>query len=125
MAPGAVLGRRLRRRFFPPLKLIRANLTPPKCGNSLRTEPPARRGANFAWRVPERPDRIGGLINELEKAHIYIERLNEETKLQKAALAGKDRRLAQMDTHLARFDAMERRIAQLEASLANSPRADD
>jgi hypothetical protein len=27
-------------------------------------------------------DKIGGLINELEKAHVYIERLNEMVKAQ-------------------------------------------
>jgi hypothetical protein len=51
-------------------------------------------------------EKVGGLINELEKAHIYIERLNEEAKLQKAALADKDQRLAELEGRLFRLEAL-------------------
>ena len=44
--------------------------------------------------------KIGGLINELEKAHIYIERLHERFQ--------QERR---------RDDALEARLARLEALL--------
>jgi hypothetical protein len=55
------------------------------------------------------------MLNELEKAHIYIDRLNEKAKEQKAALAEKDQRLAEV----------EQRLARLETLLAARPRADD
>jgi hypothetical protein len=51
-------------------------------------------------------EKVGGLINELEKAHIYIERLNEKDKQQQAALDEKDRRLAEMEKRMARFEAL-------------------
>jgi hypothetical protein len=51
-------------------------------------------------------EKVGGLISELEKAHIYVERLNEEVKLHKAALAEKDLRLAEMEKRMARFEAL-------------------
>jgi hypothetical protein len=51
-------------------------------------------------------EKVGGLINELEKAHIYIERLNEEAKLQKAALADKGQRLAELEGRLFRLEAL-------------------
>jgi hypothetical protein len=66
-------------------------------------------------------DKIGGLINELEKAHIYIERLNEETKRQRAgfeaASAEKDRRLAELEQRVAEIAALVRRSAASEASV--------
>jgi hypothetical protein len=51
-------------------------------------------------------DKIGGLINELEKAHIYIERLNEDAKQQKAVLADKGQRLAELEGRLFRLEAL-------------------
>jgi hypothetical protein len=46
-------------------------------------------------------EKVGGLINELEKAHIYIERLHEEAKQQKAELAATQERLARIEALLA------------------------
>lgn len=46
-------------------------------------------------------EKVGGLINELEKAHIYIERLHEEAKQQKAELAVTQERLARIEALLA------------------------
>jgi DNA repair exonuclease SbcCD ATPase subunit len=81
-------------------------------------------------------DKIGGLINELEKAHVYIERLNEENKeqkaLQTAALAERDRRLAELEsrlvetqTRLAGMSALEERLARMETLLTARAGADD
>jgi flagellar biosynthesis chaperone FliJ len=73
-----------------------------------------------------------GILEEMEKAHIYIERLNEEAKQQKATLANKDRRLADLEsrltetqTRLAGITALEERLARMEALLAAGARADD
>jgi hypothetical protein len=67
-------------------------------------------------------EKVGGLINEVEKAHIYIERLNEEAKQQKAALqaeiASKDQKLAELEHRLAGTTAVEERVARLERLLA-------
>jgi hypothetical protein len=81
-------------------------------------------------------EKIGGLINELEKAHVYIERLNEENKeqkaLQTAALAERDRRLAELEsrlvetqTRLAGMSALEERLARMETLLTARAGADD
>jgi hypothetical protein len=74
-------------------------------------------------------EKLGGLINELEKAHIYIERLNQEAKQQKAILqaviAGKDQKLAELEHRLAEMTAIDERVARLEKLLAAQPRAND
>ena len=49
-------------------------------------------------------EKTGGMLNELEKAHIYIEQLN-------ARLNNKEKEL---DTIKAKFDNMEQRLAKLE-----------
>jgi hypothetical protein len=66
-------------------------------------------------------EKVGGLINELEKAHIYIERLNEHDKRQRSELAEKDRRLAELEQRVAGMTAVEERLAQIEALLAARP----
>ena len=43
-------------------------------------------------------EKVGGLINELEKAHIYIERLNEQAK-------DKDQRIGELEQRLTRLEA--------------------
>lgn len=52
-------------------------------------------------------EKVGGILNELEKAHIYIERLNEEVKQQKAALAAKDAELKELMSRVARLESHE------------------
>jgi hypothetical protein len=66
-------------------------------------------------------EKVGGLINELEKAHIYIERLNEKGRQQKAALAEKDQRLAEVERRLA---GITERLARMESLVAGRTGAD-
>jgi hypothetical protein len=67
-------------------------------------------------------DKIGGLINELEKAHVYIERLNEMVKAQQAAIALERRELARLESELTvqaqRNDRLEAPLGQVEALLS-------
>ena len=53
---------------------------------------PTPEGKPLSFNVQQ---RHFGMLNELEKAHIYIERLNDEAKRQNAALAEKGRYLAE------------------------------
>lgn len=67
-------------------------------------------------------EKVGGILNELEKAHIYIERLNESLRDAKAE-AAEQRRLAEEKS--ARLAAVEDRLARLEALLIARPGSDD
>jgi hypothetical protein len=50
--------------------------------------------------------KIGGMLNELELAHIYIEQLHKQVSIQKALIATYEARL---DSYEARMKAVEER----------------
>ena len=45
-------------------------------------------------------EKMGGMLNELEKAHIYIEQLNEALKVKSAELESVKKRLASLERRL-------------------------
>jgi len=50
-------------------------------------------------------EKTGGILNELEKAHIYIERLNDTVEELKAELHQRDQSVAALEERLARLEA--------------------
>ena len=64
-------------------------------------------------------EKVGGLINELEKAHIYIERLHEQGK---ERAKKKDKRIRELEQHLVERDTeFARRLSRLETLLGAVP----
>ena len=65
-----------------------------------------------------------GILEELEKAHIYIERLNETLKEKEAAIDQLDAKLQAKGTQLAEVRgetaAFAKRLARLEAVLLHN-----
>ena len=51
-------------------------------------------------------EKMGGLINELEKAHIYIERLHGRVKTVQAEASRKDVLIAGLEQRLARLESV-------------------
>ena len=60
-------------------------------------------------------EKVGGIVNELEKAHIYIERLHEQAK-------EKDERIRELEQrHNERDAKLARRLSRLETLLGAAP----
>lgn len=79
---------------------------------------PTPEGKPISFNVHE---RYFGVLNELEKAHIYIEQLNENAKQQKAVLAEKDMQMAALTQRMLEKEQqtadLNQRMARLEAAL--------
>jgi hypothetical protein len=60
-------------------------------------------------------EKMGGVIHELEIAHIYIEQLHERARLQEVRLAEQNAERAAMTAQL---ELQEQRLQSLEAALA-------
>jgi hypothetical protein len=63
---------------------------------------PTPEGTPIAFNVHQ---RHFGVLNELEKAHIYIERLHERVKTGEAEASRKDVRIADLEQRLARLES--------------------
>ena len=63
-------------------------------------------GATASTEPMNLSEKMGGVINELEKAHIYIERLHERLQTAQDEEGSKDVRIATLEQRLARLESM-------------------
>jgi flagellar motility protein MotE (MotC chaperone) len=61
-----------------------------------------------------------GMLEELEKAHIYIEELDERLAVKDRQMAEKDQQIAQLKERVGQLEALQERVERLERLLGRA-----